>query len=1023
MFLRERIRDKFLADETKTVEELLSFLKKESIDISQAQKQSADFIDYIKTQSTKKIGIENFLKLYPLTSKEGLGLMILCECYLRIPDSHTQQLILEDKLVDKNWSDYLGKSDKLATKASVVALIIAEALLAYDTENKNPIERVMGKLSSPIIRKAFKKSLMFVGNQFILGETIEDAIKKGSKFSKKDHQFSFDMLGEAAVTEKDVQRYFKAYKNAILVPPPGNGQTPFDYPGVSIKLSALYPKYEDTHQDAVIQNLYPLVLELCLLAKQKNVLITIDAEEAERLELSLDLIEYLFLHPELKTWKGLGFALQAYQKRAFSVLDWARDLSQKAGKPFYIRLVKGAYWDNEIKKSQERGLSSFPVFTQKNNTEISYLACALKILKQPENFLPQFATHNPFTFSLLEPFFHEHVEMQRLQGMGESFFEKLPQHLSKRIYAPIGGHKDLLAYLIRRLLENGANTSFVQNILDENIPLSKLLANPFDFYNDHPMENIMIPTASKIYSKRYNSEGFDLSDRKKVEEILETLNKNLEDVYQGASLIKGQEVKNKAPQKMFSPCDQKLEIGEVYFAEEKDLYEALDSAYDYYLNWEKTDVETRAKHIEALGAKLEKNAVILYELLIKEAGKTLPDAVSEVREAVDFCYYYAQEARRILSCPESLEGPTGEINELSLHPRGVFLCIAPWNFPLAIFLGQMIAALVTGNTVLAKPATQTSLIATYVVKLAHEIGIPKEALHLVIAPGSLVGKTVIKDQRLAGVVFTGSTETAHQIQKTLASRQGPILPFIAETGGINAMFVDSSALLEQVTKDVLTSAFKSAGQRCSALRLLVVQEDIYKPLLEMIQGAMEFLSVGESWKIETDVGPVIDEPSKTSIETYIHEMAYKGFAVFQKTISSSQGFCLFPALIEVEKVSDVSREIFGPVLHITSFKKGHLTEAVQEVNRLGYGLTMGLHTRIESTIDDVRQNAKVGNLYVNRNIIGAVVGTQPFGGEGLSGTGFKAGGPYYLLKFLTERTFTHDITATGGNISLLNGIT
>lgn len=1024
---RKDLRNFFLKDEESTLVQIIKYLEEKNIDIASAQKDANEIISSIKDFSKKKLGIESLLQTYPLKSPQGLGLMMLSESYLRIPDAHTRTKILEDKLGNRNWDEFMGKSTHKLINFATWGLHVTKSLLDHTDEDKNPIENLLSTVATPAIRLGTQFSMKFIGSQFILGETIEKALSKGKTFAKAGCRFSYDMLGEAAMTELDALRYFQSYKDAITKAssshPVGSG--PFDFPGISIKLSALFSRYEDTHVKHVQETLYPRALELARLAKEKKVLLTIDAEEADRLEISMDVIEFLFSYPDLKDWEGLGFALQAYQKRAFKVIDWAKELSSAHNKKIYVRLVKGAYWDSEIKRAQERGLTSFPVFTRKNNTDLSYLACAIKLMENDQNFHVQLATHNAFTFALLLPWIRKsNPEMQRLHGMGESLFQSAKQYapnVEQRIYAPVGGHKDLLAYLVRRLLENGANTSFVNQVLKEEGIDQSITQNPLTQYNlEKYKENPMTKTPSSLYAARKNSKGFDLSDREKIEQLYTVMEEISQQKFFCGPIIAGEEIKKSSPHRaIVSPSRNGNVLGEICLADEETLLKGLDQVHTFFPVWSNMPLEERVNLIVALGDALEDEHETLYSLLIQESGKTLSDAVAEVREAVDFCHYYAQQAKKLLESPQTLEGPTGELNQLSLHPRGVFLCISPWNFPLAIFLGQAVAALVTGNTVILKPATNTCLIASFVVKLAYKIGIPSQAISLVPASGTLLSKTLLQDKRIQGVVFTGSTQTAHSIQKSLAAKEGEISPFIAETGGLNAMIVDSSALLEQVTKDVIASAFKSAGQRCSALRLLIVQEDIYDDLITMIKGAMKELKVDDSWNLDTDVGPVISASAKSNIDAYIHNKKHQGFKIFQETKVPEYGFYVEPTLIELDHINQLEEEVFGPVLHITKFQGKGLEQTVEKINQLGYGLTMGLHTRIDKTISTVRSLAKIGNLYVNRNMIGAVVGVQPFGGEGMSGTGFKAGGPYYLLKFLTERTFTYDTTSAGGNVTLM----
>jgi RHH-type transcriptional regulator, proline utilization regulon repressor / proline dehydrogenase / delta 1-pyrroline-5-carboxylate dehydrogenase len=964
-------------------------------------------IEGVRGQKPKALSIENFLQTHQLSSQEGLAMMCLAEALLRIPDSKTKTKFIRDKLGSSEWNSQ--DEDNFLAKITNLGLLTTSKVLNWGINSKNlfsVIPSLIRRFGEPLIRQIMTQAMKIMGHQFVMGETIEKAIDRAGEDQKKGYRHSFDMLGEGARTEKDANRYYDAYLKAVIAI---GGAAPkkssvFEMPSLSVKLSALHPRYEIAKRERVLKELAPKVIELAKKASEFNVGLTIDAEESERLTLSLEIAQEVLAHPDLKDWNGLGLAVQAYQKRAPYVIDWLTKLAQHHGKRINIRLVKGAYWDSEIKRTQEQGLKDYPVYTQKPYTDVSYIYCAAKMLESAEWIYPQFATHNAYTLSAIYEIAKAKsitdYEFQRLHGMGESLYHQITENteygIPCRIYAPVGEHRDLLSYLVRRLLENGANSSFVNQIHDTKRSSSSLAANPFQEAaklegKSHPQ--IPIPKAL-LSPERNNSDGVDLSDEIAIENL------NLE----------------------LSHLPQILQ--DIPLASESTLYNAVEIANSHFEKWNKTSPEERAQCLEHLGNIIQHHMVPFIHLLIIEGKKTINDAVSEVREAVDFCYYYAQQVRHYQGQPLVLPGPTGELNQLSYHGRGVFACISPWNFPLAIFIGQIAAAIGTGNCVIAKPAASTPHIAQMAINLAYKAGIPKGVLQLLITSGSQFSDIIIKDSRIAGVAFTGSNETAHAINLTLATRKGPIVPLIAETGGINAMIVDSSALPEQVVKDVISSAFQSAGQRCSALRLLLVQDDIADTLLEMLKGAMEELVVGNPELLSTDIGPVIDKDAKQGLLEYLDELGQspaQARLLYKCELSESlneENF-IAPQVWQLSSVHDLSQEVFGPILHIVRYKGEYLDRVLDDINSLGYGLTMGIHSRLESTIQQVYARAKVGNLYVNRNMIGAVVGVQPFGGEGLSGTGPKAGGPNYLLRFMTERTFTQDTTAAGGNASLL----
>ncbi|MBY0293348.1 MAG: L-glutamate gamma-semialdehyde dehydrogenase [Alphaproteobacteria bacterium] len=981
LFYDKSFEDLLNQDEKSLIVYLLKDLESIKIYRPEIEAQVKIWIEALQKKPLNAFNIQKFLQAFPLSQAEGRSLMTLVEAYLRIPDAYTANLLLKDKLSNHGWRKTGEKEDKLITM-SRWGLNFVQSM-----QNSS-----WGTFVQPLTLRAFKVFMGLLSREFILGQSIEEALKRRLK-SPQD-RFSFDMLGEGARTRRMAQAYRLAYIQAIQAVGKQQATTlsHFERDSVSVKLSALYPHYTFSHYKDVMKELLPVLVELCILAREAGISLTLDAEEASRLELSLDLMAKVCEISELKGWDGFGLAVQAYQKRALAVIDHVESLGQKAKMPLMVRLVKGAYWDTEIKIAQVGGYPTYPVFTRKAATDLSYIACAQRLLKAEGVLYPQFATHNVYTVATILEMAkgRKDIEFQRLQGMGEELYNviRATHFLPVRIYAPVGTGQNLLPYLVRRLLENGANTSFVHKVYDASLSLEEKIGDPWAFFESHsPDHHPQIPLPKDIYGKmRKNSQGFDLSNRKVV------------------SLLK-QEIEQ-----------EKGSYGTVREATTKDLSKALEMASSHWKSWDSTCADKRAEILNRAADFIEDRHGLFLGLLIHEGKKTLPDALSEVREAVDFCRYYAAESLKHFAKPQTMKGPTGELNELILQGRGVFACISPWNFPLAIFMGQVTAALAAGNAVIAKPATQTPLVAFHAIQLLHEAGIPKEILHFLPGRGSVIGTPLIEDLRVNGVVFTGSTSTAQHIQRILIERKGPLVPFIAETGGINVMIVDSSALIEQVVDDVIVSAFQSAGQRCSALRVLFIQDDIYELTLAMLKEAMEELTVGHPQWLSTDVGPVIDGTARDEIEAYVK----KHRPLARTPLSGKEGDFVAPTLLEVQGMHEVNREVFGPVLHVARFKAQNLESVVQAINQSGYGLTMGLQSRIEQTIDKVRNWAQVGNLYINRNMIGAVVGVQPFGGEGLSGTGPKAGGPYYLPRFAVERTFSYNITASGGNVTLLN---
>ena len=949
--------------------------------------------------------VNQFLQEYRLNTSEGIALLSLAEAFLRVPDPETADQLIADKLGNADWRTHKGKSHSTLVNSATWGLVIGRALVS-ESEQASSLKRLIGRLGEPFVRQAVGAAMRLMGEIFVMGRNIREAIRRMDKSENAGFTASFDMLGEAARTYPDAERYFKSYEDAIR----SVGKVAKRGHSISVKLSALHPRYEVAQYDACVPSLIGQVEALATLARDVGIGFTIDAEESERLEMHLDIVEAVAGLPSLKGWDGLGMAVQAYGKRCLPVIGWADAVGAATGRRISVRLVKGAYWDSEIKRTQEQGLDDYPLFTRKASTDVSYLACARDMLAA-KNIFPAFATHNALTVATLLEWAGESrdFEFQRLHGMGDGLYENLvrEQGYHTRIYAPVGGHRDLLAYLVRRLLENGANSSFVHQLADQSLSDSDLLADPVRKIaavggTRHPG----IPLPRDLYQPvRGNSAGIDLADRPELERVAGVVASFPLPLAGG-----GQGVGTPPPkQDHLQPLPQ---AGGGKSGAETKISRALAA----FPAWAEESIEYRAACLDRLADLLEQERDALMRICVQEARKTIPDALAEVREAADFCRYYAAEARRGLQ-PVELPGPTGERNVLRLEGRGVWICIAPWNFPLAIFLGQVAAALVAGNAVVAKPAPQTPAIAGYAVGLAHNAGIPEDVLVLAEG-GPEMGAALVEDGRIAGIAFTGSTATAKRIARSLLEDdERPIIPLIAETGGINAMIVDSTALPEQVVIDVVTSAFRSAGQRCSALRVLLLQEEIRDRTLEMLAGAMDSLIVGNPADPRTDVGPVIDQGA------YDRLMAHRAATRdrWLKTIGApADGLFVPPTLIGVDRFEDVGREWFGPLLHVATWKAGQLAETVERINRSGFGLTMGLHSRIARAAETVEHSARVGNLYVNRSMIGAIVGSQPFGGEGQSGTGPKAGGPHYLPRFCAERVTSTDTTSAGGNATLLS---
>jgi RHH-type proline utilization regulon transcriptional repressor/proline dehydrogenase/delta 1-pyrroline-5-carboxylate dehydrogenase len=1003
----DRLYAALVLDETSHVKQLLEEINPSRSKISGAKTQALALAEHVRKAHSNQGGMDSFMSTYDLSSQEGIALMCLAEALLRIPDGATADRLIADKISKGDWESHLSNSDSLFVNVATMGLLLTGKVINPDpmaTENwTGSLKGWFSRTSEPIIRQAIAQAMKILGKQYVLGETIEQAMKRAAKKEAEGFTYSYDMLGESARTEEHAEHYFEAYAAAIhAIGKNAEGKGLTAGPGISIKLSALHPRYEFSHWDDQFKFLLPRLLELAQLAKSYGIGFTVDAEEADRLELSLALFKAVAEDPSLAGWNGLGLAVQGYQKRARAVIDWLKELAIQTKRKIMVRLVKGAYWDSEIKNSQTNGFDYYPVFTRKMTTDVSYLTCAQKLLENAQYFYPQFATHNAFTvsaiLSMVKP--ETEFEFQRLHGMGDALYDKLlgdNKHIRCRIYAPVGGHQYLLAYLVRRLLENGANTSFVNQVISDSTPIEDLIANPIeklDALHCKPHPKIKLPR-DLFEPKRLNSRGLDLNQTKTFADFETQLNAHYPAVIAARGRITGATVDAVAP--------------------------AMKKAVAAHDAWSRQSLETRAALLNAMADALEAHRSELVAIAVKEAGKTVPNAIGEVREAVDFCRYYAAQALETLK-PTVLPGPTGEFNQLSYRGRGVVICISPWNFPLAIFTGQLAAALVAGNTVIAKPAEQTSYMAYRAVQLFHKAGIPQDVLQLMIGSGSTVGSAMVAHPDVAGVIFTGSTEVAQMINQSLAAKQGAIVPLIAETGGQNTMIVDSTALLEQVVMDVGKSAFDSAGQRCSALRILCVQEDIADDLITMIKGSMDTLVVGDPSLLKTDVGPVIDAGAQGMLRDHIESMRARGFPVYQIPMTDYAGTGTFvpPTLIEIDSIHTLEREIFGPILHLVRYSANKVTQLIHDINSTGYGLTFGMHSRNESQYLHVVSRMDAGNAYINRNIVGAVVGVQPFGGEGLSGTGPKAGGPNYIMRLVHEHALSINTVAMGGNASLLS---
>lgn len=1024
----------YLADEAALLNRLAAEADAGEAGRAQIQATATTLVEAVRRHSANDGGIDAFLQQYDLSSEEGVLLMCIAEALLRIPDADTADRLIADKITAARWQDHIGASDSLFVNASTWGLMLTGKILKVEDAAKRNPAHYLGKLASsagePVVRAAMRQAMRIMGHQFVMGRSITEAIKRSLKKDNARYRYSFDMLGEAALTAIDAERYFESYSRAIATIGESTAdENIFSAPSISVKLSALHPRYEYTQHKRVMNELVPVLAELAMKARQAGIALTVDAEEADRLELSLDVFAAVYRDKRLTDYQGLGLAVQAYQRRATDVLRFVAGLAGEHGRRIPVRLVKGAYWDTEIKRAQELGLGSYPVFTRKSHTDVSYLACARQMFAAGTQLYSQFATHNAHTLASILHIAGDRgdFEFQRLHGMGEELYDEVtdPDKYNKpcRVYAPVGSHEDLLPYLVRRLLENGANTSFVNRIVDESVAVEDIVTDPVALAQAKGFQpHSGIPSPSGLFGdKRRNSAGHNLADRDATSALLKAMQAEESAPMSAAAMVGGQ-LQDGVPVVSVNPANNAQVVGHCKQATPAAVDKALDLAVAAQPAWDAMNIEQRAAILERAADLYERDTAQLLALCVREAGKTIPDSISELREAVDFLRYYAQQARQHFGATQVLPGPTGESNELGMRGRGVFVCISPWNFPLAIFTGQVAAALAAGNAVLAKPAEQTPLIAFKAVQLLLEAGVPHDILHFLPGDGAGIGGHAVADPRVAGVAFTGSTDTARLINRTLAQREGPIAVLIAETGGQNAMFVDSSALPEQVVDDCVASAFNAAGQRCSALRILCVQEDIAPRVIALLQGAMQELVIGDPGDLATDVGPTIDDAARAGLQAHLDDISHVASVIRQCRLpaAASSGTYFAPVAIEISSIDQLKKEVFGPVLHVYRYPRRKLAETIAAVNATGFGLTMGLHSRIGARAKAFVKQSGAGNIYINRNMIGAIVGSQPFGGRGLSGTGPKAGGPNYLPRFGTEYAVSNNVAAVGGNAGLLS---
>ncbi|MEG2312728.1 bifunctional proline dehydrogenase/L-glutamate gamma-semialdehyde dehydrogenase PutA [Brevundimonas sp.] len=1024
-------RNKF-RDERETVVDLLSRPNLNQGERATVLAEATALVEHAR-QSQKKQGVvESFLQEFSLGTQEGLALMTLAEALLRTPDSMTRDRLISEKIGSADWASHMGQSDSALVNFSSFGLMIAGKLVEPEDEIKrdlpNYLKRLAGRLGEPVIRQAVGTAVKIMGEQFVVGRTIEGALKRSDK---EGWLCSFDMLGEGARTVADAERYEKIYGDAIeAVGKTASGQGPEVGHGVSVKLSALSPRYQAVQEDRVWEELYPRILRLAQIAAKYDINYTIDAEEADRLALSLKLLERLCAEPSLGNWKGLGLAVQAYQKRTTETIQSLIDLSKRTNRRLMVRLVKGAYWDTEIKLAQVNGRTDYPVFTTKPATDLNYLVCARMMIEAAPHIYCQFATHNAHTLAAVRRMARDRnvvIEHQRLHGMGEALYEAAgglwaDEKLIVRAYAPVGGHEELLPYLVRRLLENGANSSFVHALLDERVPAADVAADPITAVEAQPDRHPKIAVPMNIYGDRQNSLGRDYSTAEARDAHAVALKAVDGETLTAGPIIGGKLLAGTNAQDVTNPYDRAQVVGKTSDATPEQVDQAVRKAAEAQVAWDKLLGSGRAPVLRAMADALEADMDRMVAILSREAGKTLNDGVAEVREAVDFLRYYAMLAEKDFVGRETLKGPTGEVNQLVLHGRGVFAAISPWNFPLAIFTGQIAAALAAGNAVVAKPAEQTPLVAAEAVRLYHKAGLNPDLLALVPGRGETVGVALTSHPMIDGVAFTGGTDTANAINRGLANRQGPIIPFIAETGGLNGMFVDTTALKEQIIDDVILSAFGSAGQRCSALRILYVPHEAADALIEGLKGALAVQVIADPSDPKTDIGPVIDAESRENLEKHVARLEKEAKIIARGTLpaDAAKGDLFAPVIAEIPTPDFLEREVFGPILHVYRYDAKKLKETASALAARGFGLTLGVHSRIDAFAEEVMALVPAGNVYVNRSIIGAVVGVQPFGGEGLSGTGPKAGGPNSLIRYASEKAISINIAAQGGDPALLN---
>ena len=1032
---REAISAAYRIDETAAVTARLRRARLDDETRSRIDRRARRLVREARKRRLASGGLDAFLGEYALSSQEGVVLMCLAEALLRIPDTATADRLIRDKLATAEWERHLGRSHSIFVNASTLGLMLTGRVIRLDHDAHDIggyLGRLIARTGEKVIRRALVQAMRIMGHQFVMGRTIAEALKRAAEPGNREYRYSFDMLGEAARTARDAARYFDAYGQAIgaLGRAARDGGTAGDIartPGVSVKLSALHPRFAYAQRRRVMRELVPLLARLVRSAREAGIGLTVDSEEADRLDITLDVFEAVFAAPGAGGWEGFGLAVQAYQKRAPLVVDWLAGLAKTHRRRIPLRLVKGAYWDSEIKRAQELGLDSYPVYTRKSSTDVSYIDCVRRMIAQPRSFYPQFATHNAHTIALIQELMPEGAafEFQRLHGMGGELYGQIVgeggHHVPCRVYAPVGSHEDLLPYLVRRLLENGANTSFVNRLADETAPIDDIVADPVArtaALRDKPHPRIPLP--ADIYGPaRKGAQGIDLTDPPALAGLATAMDAAVRQDWQAAPLIGGEAAPGRA-HRVFDPADRRRVIGRVVAARGRHVAAALTRAVPAAADWDALGGAVRAEILEAAADSFEADMAPLLAVVVREGGRTVADAVAELRETVDYCRYYAMRARHDFAAPEKLPGPTGESNTIALHGRGVFACISPWNFPLAIFTGQVTAALAAGNAVIAKPAEQTPLTAAMATAILHRAGVPDDVLQL-LPGGGEVGAALVADPGISGVAFTGSTETGRAINRALAAREGAIAPLIAETGGQNAMIVDSSALAEQVVDDVIASAFLSAGQRCSALRVLFVQRDGARAIVDMLTGAMEELVIGDPGLLATDIGPVIDADAGHMLDRHARRMEREAKTLYRGTVpkQAAHGTFFAPSLFEIDRLTRLEGEVFGPILHLIRYSADRLDAVIDAVNATGYGLTLGVHSRIDRTIDHIHRRLRVGNAYVNRSMVGAVVGVQPFGGEGLSGTGSKAGGPRTLHRFAVERSLSVNTTAIGGNATLL----